>query len=793
MKNGYHQPPCPIIVKDNNFPTNRDKAEEFSNHFASVSSTEFLPKNEQEKREFYEKSDQFNDPLPDNSLSINSDISLQEMLDALHDLGKKKSAVGLDGLSYSLLKNLPDSWLSIFHKLLQRCWLEGEIPSVWKSSIVIPILKPGKPRIDKTSYRPISLTSHVSKVLEKIILNRLTYYCEKNDIIPPEQAGFRKGRSTTDHLVKITTNIKKQFAHKKSTIATFFDVSKAYDSVWHKRLLLKLKQIGLSGNIFQFVKSFLSNRNLFAKVGNSYSSSKYINMGIPQGSILSPLLFNILLHDLPNALSKNSNLAQFADDISIWMNVSIRKKTSIRIIKYYQKLYQKDINSLAKYMEENGLTFSSEKTNLMLFLNGQKPKALPKLYLNEKELRYATEVKFLGVYLTPKLNWKKHIEYVIHKAVKNYNLLKYIRSQPWGQDSTTLKHLAISLVRSILSYGQEVYFNAPKTYLNKIRSLDSKAIKLALGVPVHTNTLNAYKFANVLPIEDYRKLCCSKYIVRLNNIFKNVPDDILIRSDVDFPRRSRQVKSFQTIATYTQNEFTDNNLSPQNVTKLLTHTPSPSWELQRANFDIDYTNLPKNDFLHLVGCLAREKINNDYQSQLQIYSDGSVSEERNAGCGFTIPFLGKSSSFFLGKGFSIYTAELIAILMALEFIIEYGKTFNAILFCVDSKAALQAIKSHRLTDRGEIVFQIKHLVHQLIIRGSIVNFLWVPSHTGLLYNDWADRAAKRGSKNIDSVTLNLSLSKNEIYTILKSSKTFQHNNPNQIHCKLTSDTSNSIP
>ena len=149
---------------------------------------------------------------------------------------------------------------------------------------------------------------------------------------------------------------------------------------------------------------------------------------------------------------------------------------------------------------------------------------------------------------------EKHIEYVIHKAVKNYNLLKYIRSQPWGQDSTTLKHLAISLVRSILSYGQEVYFNAAKTYLNKIRSLDSKAIKLALGVPVHTNTLNAYKFANVLPIEDYRKLCCSKYVVRLNNIFKNVPDDILIRSEVDFPRRSRQVKSFQTIATYTQNE-----------------------------------------------------------------------------------------------------------------------------------------------------------------------------------------------------------------------------------------------
>ena len=203
--------------------------------------------------------------------------------------------------------------------------------------------------------------------MEAIVLNRLTYFSEKHNIIPTNQAGFRKGRSTTDHLVKLTTQIKRQFARRQNVLATFFDISKAYDQVWHERLLYKLKSIGLSGHIYNFVKTFLTNRTIQTRVGNTYSSKRQLDMGIPQGSVIAPILFNILTHDLPKFISKHCSLIQYADDICLWMNATLKKNTPKRTIHYVRKTYQNDINNIAKFMSENGLTLSPEKSHMMLF------------------------------------------------------------------------------------------------------------------------------------------------------------------------------------------------------------------------------------------------------------------------------------------------------------------------------------------------------------------------------------------------------------------------------------------
>ena len=153
----------------------------------------------------------------------------------------------------------------------------------------------------------------------------------KNGIIPVNQAGLRKGRCTTDHLVKLTSHIKKQFSRRKGTLATFFYVKKAYDSVWHARLLYKLKNIGISGMMFQYFKNLLSEKIL---------------MGIPQGSIIAPILFNIIIHDLPKALSNNTHVVQYADDIGVWVKTTLRNHTN-RVVNHVQKLYQSlEINKL---------------------------------------------------------------------------------------------------------------------------------------------------------------------------------------------------------------------------------------------------------------------------------------------------------------------------------------------------------------------------------------------------------------------------------------------------------------
>ena len=158
-------------------------------------------------------------------------------------------------------------------------------------------------------------------------------------MIPVNQAGFRKGRCTIDHLVKLTNHIKKQFSRRQSTLASFCYVKKAYDSVWHARLLYKLKNIGITGMMFQYFKNVLSEICICARVGKTYSSNKTIDMGIPQGSIIAPILFNIIIHDNPKVLSNNTHVAQYADDIAIWANTTLRKHTNKRVVDHVQKLY----------------------------------------------------------------------------------------------------------------------------------------------------------------------------------------------------------------------------------------------------------------------------------------------------------------------------------------------------------------------------------------------------------------------------------------------------------------------
>ena len=302
--------------------------------------------------------------------------------------------------------------------------------------------------------------------MEKIVLQRLQHYCDTHNVIPVNQAGFRKGRSTTDHLVKITSQIKKQFSRRKSTLATFFDVKKAYDSVWHSRLLHKIKNIGINGMMYKYIQNFLSDRSICTRVGRTYSSFKSINMGIPQGSLISPLLFTILIHDLPKSLSKHTQLVQYADDIAIWVNTKIRKNTDKRVVNYVQKLYQTELNNLTSYMAENGLELSGEKTCLMLFNNGENPKHMPKLELNGIELKYKQSVKFLGVCFTPKLNWKVHIEALITKAQQRLNLIKIISMQPWGQDKNTVTSCCFISTSKTYLRSRGVFFSA-KLFIEK--------------------------------------------------------------------------------------------------------------------------------------------------------------------------------------------------------------------------------------------------------------------------------------------------------------------------------------
>jgi ribonuclease HI len=767
LKNGCHLQSYPIKLDDKIFPSSSEKAEAFVNQFASTMLSSSLTKNRQEYRKNEEailKNE--NQSTPEDNV-INSRFTYQEFLDALKSFEGNNSAVGIDGMSYQLLIHLPENWKKLLFTFYQKCWLDGLFPSSWKQSVIIPVLKQGKCKSAVNSYRPIALTSHACKLYEKMILTRLTYFCEKYNIIPLVQAGFRKGRCTSDHLVKLSAHIKNQFSKRKSIIATFFDVSKAYDSVWHTKLLTKLKDIGVSGTMYDCLVNFLSERSICTRVGNTYSSFRSIDMGIPQGSIISPLLFSILLHDLPKSLDQNTHVVQYADDIAIWINSSIKKRSGKRIINHVQNLYQKELDKIVNYMYQNGMELSGEKTCLMFFNNGQKPVNLPKLEINGIQLSYESKVKFLGVYFTPKLNWKVHIDYLITKARKRLNFLKLVSAQPWSQDSKTLIHLAVSLIRSKLSYGQEVYFSAAKSLLAKLQSIDSRSIKIGLGVPIHSNTIKVYKEAGILSLSEFRKLSVAKYIVRGLSTPNSAEDGILLNAE-NYPKRAKNITYLQQVLNYTGDLMQSCNVNIEDIPIMPTIPIFPQWEHCPAIFDLEYTTVKKED-INLLTVEAKNHLFNKYEYHLKIFTDGSVLPSTDSGCGFVIPDLKIQKAFYLGKRFSIFTAELYAILMALEFIFYLQFSIFRIVFCVDSKSVLYALQGWSFKNRSDLLYDIKLLISHISMRGSEITFCWIPSHCNILYNDVADRLAKCGASNSIEANLisNTKLAKYEIISILE--------------------------
>ena len=209
----------------------------------------------------------------------------------------------------------PQNILSFLTDYFNRCWAEGKIPSAWNSAIVNPLLKSGKNKTNPKSYRPISLTPHTGKVYERLIKARIEYHTAKHNIIPRCQAGFKKGRGCADHIVRLSSHIKKASAKGHPTIATFFDIKAAFDSVWLERLYHKLGNIGINGPLHTAIMALTQHRSIRVRVGASMSEEHKLDMGVPQGSIIAPILFNIMTHDIAliNIL--------YADDLTIWSTV----------------------------------------------------------------------------------------------------------------------------------------------------------------------------------------------------------------------------------------------------------------------------------------------------------------------------------------------------------------------------------------------------------------------------------------------------------------------------------------
>ena len=247
---------------------------------------------------------------------LNYDISIDEVETVLQQLKNNKSP-GPDNVFTELLRHAGEEFMKAVHRLFQKSWKEGTVPVQWKLADVKFLRKRGKKSYhDASSYRPISLTSYLCKSLERIITHRLYGFSEHFNILDKEQEGFRKFRGTTDALLRITQDIYNGFNDKEHTAALFIDIEKAYDSVWREGLMYKLHGLGIRGRIWSWIKSFLSDRRAVITIGGEKGQEFNTAIGLPQGSVIFPLLFSLYIVDC--YVNVSSEKVKFADDGTIW-------------------------------------------------------------------------------------------------------------------------------------------------------------------------------------------------------------------------------------------------------------------------------------------------------------------------------------------------------------------------------------------------------------------------------------------------------------------------------------------
>ena len=365
-----------------------------------------------------------------------------------------------------------------------------------KHASVTPVFKSGDNRI-LGNYRPISILSFYSKIIEKLIYSRINNFITKYDIISPSQFGFRKGKSTEHALIEVLEFLYAAIDDRQYSIGIFIDYRKAFDTVPHSILLRKLERYGIRGVALDLFHSYLCNRKQVVRINNTYSNEVTINVGVPQGSILGPILFILYINDLCN-LSTDSKFVLFADDTTI-----LFRNNSL------ESLYEVCNREMLKFMTwtiANQLTLNVDKTFYMLFSNKPIANNLPCIYYGNSPLVREHECKFLGIRLDDKLRFDKHIKQVSSKASKLIGIIYRIRD---FVPSSVLKTLYYSLFYPYVCYGSMVWGFTYECHLNSLFIIQKRIIRLINRQPPYSHTNELFirnKILKLKEILEYRLL-----------------------------------------------------------------------------------------------------------------------------------------------------------------------------------------------------------------------------------------------------------------------------------------------
>lgn len=409
---------------------------------------------------------------------------------------KNRKAPGVDNINNLVLKHLPNKAIAFLTKLFNACITIGYFPAPWKTAKVIPTPKPGKDLTNPKSYRPISLLSSVCKIFETILLQQVLRHVDNNHILPDVQFSFRKHTSTTHQLARVTKYIQRSLQHQQSTGLVTLDIEKAFDSIWHDGLIHKLHVNNFPIPLIRILNSFLRDRCFFVSVSSSESPTHKIPAGLPQGSCLSPILFNVYTADI--AINRLTQVALFADDTAIYCS----DPHPIVII---SKL-ERTLASLALYFSDWKIKINKNKTQAIFFSKRRAKRHLPtrNIVFDGDPVVWHTELKYLGIVYDNKLTFQKHCEYANNRAQIYIKILYPLLHRHSKLNPQNKLLIFKCILLPIILYACPIWGRCAETHKKALQITQNQVLKLVYNLPylysterLHINTHTMFVNTNI--------------------------------------------------------------------------------------------------------------------------------------------------------------------------------------------------------------------------------------------------------------------------------------------------------
>lgn len=639
---------------------------------------------------------------------FNRPFSLEELNNALDNADGK--ATGIDDISYDMLRHLPVETKITLLETCNKEWKAGNLPTdSWKTGIVIPIPKDESNPHDINNYRPITLLSCLGKIVDRMVSTRLITTLEEDGRIDPNQFAFRLGLGTDAYQTELEGTLRNAIKLGKHVECAFLDISKAYDKAWRRPILEQLIKWEIDGNMYKYIENFLTNRKFQVEIGTERSEPKIQENGMPQGAVLSVILFLVAMHSITRKYRKSKKTVKilvYADDIAIIVIGRLKKPLRARL--------QRIVDRVSTWARRRGFKIAPHKSKMIHICHQTRHnRYLPKIIIDDEPIEEVNCAKLLGIIIDKRLNFRKHMIDLKANLKNRCNMMKAIGGRYKGGNRKTMLRVFNSLVLSKILYGAHFYSGGNELYWSKVYPEYNQTIRKITGALRTSRVSSILAETGALPLETHiKQTTITKAITWLET-------------------HDREQETGQPLLERANNFAME--LINEDLPMIARRQDriGTKWYETKVKIDWSIKKSIKAGEQHDKALQVFLETYNKYPDHYKIYTDGSVKDD-NVGCG--ISSNDNDISLKLNKMCTIFSAECKGLLEAIKTVAKSDKP--NIIF-TDSAGCLEALKKG--TSRHPWVED----VHREATKKDIT-LCWVPGHVGITGNEKADKLAEIG-------------------------------------------------